>query len=239
MSDKVIITCATTGSIHTPTMSANLPVTPTEIAEQSIAAAKAGAAILHLHARDPETGRPTPDPEVFMQFLPQIHSGCDAVMNITTGGSAIMSLDERLEAPLLVQPEMCSLNLGSMNFGLFPMQRRYTNWKHDWEPEFLEGTRDLIFKNTFADIERILQQLGDQFDARFEFECYDTGHIQTPGISVARRPGKKTAVRAIRARRAGRHRRRAGAAHAHEGDGRQAAGSRTTAFRCLPPGVCK
>lgn len=179
MNDKVIITCAATGSIHTPTMSPHLPITPAEIAEQSIAAAHAGAAILHLHARNPETGKPTPDPDVFMQFLPQIHAGCDAVLNITTGGSAIMSLDERLAAPTLVQPEMCSLNMGSMNFGLFPMQRRYTQWKHDWEPEFLEGTRDLIFKNTFADIERILHELGNRFDTRFEFECYDTGHIQT------------------------------------------------------------
>jgi uncharacterized protein (DUF849 family) len=179
MSGKVIITCAATGSIHTPTMSANLPITPAEIAEQSIAAAEAGAAILHLHARDPETGKPTPDPDVFMQFLPQIKNGCDAVLNITTGGSAIMSLAERLEAPTLAQPEMCSLNLGSMNFGLFPMQRRYSSWKYEWEQPFLEGTRDMIFKNTFADIEKIFLKLGDQFDTRFEFECYDTGHINT------------------------------------------------------------
>jgi uncharacterized protein (DUF849 family) len=179
MNNKVIITCATTGSVHTPTMSPHLPFTPEDIAEQSIAAAEAGAAILHLHARDPDTGKPTPDPDVFMRFLPKIYDSCDAVLNITTGGSAIMSLDERLAAPMQVQPEMCSLNLGSMNFGLFPMQRRYKEWKHDWEPEFLEGTRDLIFKNTFVDIERILHQLGDQFGTRFEFECYDTGHIQT------------------------------------------------------------
>ena len=179
MSDKVIITCAVTGSIHTPTMSPNLPVTPEEIAAQAIAAAEAGAAILHLHARDPETGRPTPDPDVFMQFLPVINQNCNAVINITTGGSSIMTLDERLAAPTLAQPEMASLNMGSMNFGLFPMQRRYSEWKHDWEPGFLEATRDGIFKNTFADIEKVFHRLGDQFDTRFEFECYDVGHLQT------------------------------------------------------------
>lgn len=179
MSDKVIITCAVTGSIHTPTMSPNLPITPGEIAEQAIAAAEAGAAILHLHARDPDSGRPTPDPDVFMQFLPTIRSNCNAVINITTGGSSIMTLDERLAAPTLAQPEMASLNMGSMNFGLFPMQRRHDNWKHDWEPGFLEATRDGIFKNTFADIEKVFHRLGDQFGTRFEFECYDVGHIQT------------------------------------------------------------
>lgn len=179
MADKVIITCAPTGSIHTPTMSPHLPVTPEEIASQSIEAAKAGAAILHLHARDPETGFPTPDAEVFMQFLPRIHESCDAVINITTGGSSQMTLEQRLEAPMLVQPEMCSLNMGSMNFGLFPMRRRYTDWKHDWEADFLERTRDVVFKNTFADIERIFHSLGDEFGTRFEFECYDVGHIQT------------------------------------------------------------
>ncbi len=179
MSDKVIITCAVTGSIHTPTMNPNLPVTPQEIAGQAVAAAEAGAAILHLHARDPQTGHPTPDPDVFMQFLPAIKEQCDAVINITTGGSAIMTLEERLAAPTLAQPEMASMNMGSMNFGLFPMQRRYSEWKHDWEPEFLEATRDGIFKNTFADIEKVFHQLGDQFDTRFEFECYDVGHLQT------------------------------------------------------------
>ena len=179
MAEKKIITCAVTGSIHTPTMSPNLPVTPEEIAEQAIAAAHAGAAILHLHARDPETGHPTPDPEVFMQFLPVIRQNCNAVINITTGGSSIMTLDERLAAPVLAQPEMASLNMGSMNFGLFPMKRRHGEWKHDWEPAFLEATRDGIFKNTFADIEKVFRTLGNQFKTRFEFECYDVGHIQT------------------------------------------------------------
>jgi uncharacterized protein (DUF849 family) len=179
MNDKVIITCAVTGSIHTPTMSPHLPITPDEIATQAVAAAKAGAAILHLHARDPETGRPTADPGVFMQFLPRIKNECDAIINITTGGSSLMTLEERLAAPNLAQPEMASLNMGSMNFGLFPMQRRHKDWKHAWEPELLEATRDVVFKNTFADIEKIFSQLGQGHGTRFEFECYDAGHIQT------------------------------------------------------------
>ena len=179
MQNKVIITCASTGSIHTPTMSSHLPITPDEIATQSIEAAEAGAAILHLHARNPETGQPTADPDVFMQFLPKIKDGCGAVINITTGGSSLMTLDERLAAPIQAEPEMCSLNMGSMNFGLFPLLNRYKDWKHDWEPALLNATRDVVFKNTFADIEKIFAQLGDQFGTRFEFECYDVGHIQT------------------------------------------------------------
>lgn len=179
MNDKVIITCAVTGSIHTPTMSPHLPITPDEIATQAVAAAKAGAAILHLHARDPDTGRPTADPDVFMQFLPRIKNECDAIINITTGGSSLMTLEERLAAPNLAQPEMASLNMGSMNFGLFPMQRRHKEWIHAWEPELLEATRDVVFKNTFADIEKIFSQLGEGHGTRFEFECYDAGHIQT------------------------------------------------------------
>jgi len=179
MNDKVIITCAVTGSIHTPTMSPHLPVTPEEIATQAVEAANAGAAILHLHARDPESGKPTADPDVFMQFLPRIRKECDAVLNITTGGSSVMSLEERLAAPNLARPEMASLNMGSMNFGLFPMQRRHKEWKHAWEPQLLEATRDVVFKNTFADIERIFSELGEGHGTRFEFECYDVGHIQT------------------------------------------------------------
>lgn len=179
MPDKVIITCAVTGSIHTPTMSPHLPVTPAEIASQAIDAAAAGAAILHLHARNPETGQPTADPDVFMQFLPKIKAGCDAVINITTGGSSLMTLEERLAAPHLAQPEMASLNMGSMNFGLFPMQRRYDEWRYEWEPKLLEATRDVVFRNTFADIEQVFLELGDGYGTRFEFECYDVGHIQT------------------------------------------------------------
>ena len=179
MSNKVIITCAVTGSIHTPTMSPHLPVTPEEIADQAVEAAQAGAAILHLHARNPATGQPTADPDVFMQFLPRIRKECDAVINITTGGSSLMSLEERLAAPNLAQPEMASLNMGSMNFGLFPMKRRHDEWLHDWEPKLLDATREVVFKNSFADIEQIFSQLGEGHGTRFEFECYDVGHIQT------------------------------------------------------------
>jgi uncharacterized protein (DUF849 family) len=179
MSRKVIITCAVTGSIHTPTMSPHLPITPEEITRQSVDAAKAGAAILHLHARNPETGQPTADPDVFMQFLPKIRQQCDAVINITTGGSSLMTLEERLAAPNLAEPEMASLNMGSMNFGLFPMKKRHSEWLHDWEPRLLDATREVIFRNTFADIEQVFSQLGDRCGTRFEFECYDVGHIQT------------------------------------------------------------
>jgi uncharacterized protein (DUF849 family) len=176
---KVIITCAVTGSIHTPTMSPHLPITPAEIAEQSIAAAEAGAAIIHLHARDPKDGRPTPDPKVFMEFLPRIKQGSDAVINITTGGGHGMTLEERLAAPLRASPEMTSLNMGSMNFGLFPMLGRYKSFKYDWEPKHLEGSRDFIFRNTFKDIERVMKELGEGHGTRFEFECYDVGHLYT------------------------------------------------------------
>jgi len=175
--DKVIITCATTGSIHTPTMSPHLPLTPNDIAEQSIAAAEAGAAIIHLHARDPENGRPTPDPDVFMQFLPRIKQSCNAVVNVTTGGGHGMTLAERLAAPLRASPEMCSLNMGSMNFGLFPMLDRYPEFKYQWEREHLENSRDFIFRNTFKDIEHVLKELGEGCGTRFEFECYDVGHL--------------------------------------------------------------
>jgi len=174
---KVIITCAVTGSIHTPTMSPYLPLTPDEVAAQAIEAAEAGAAILHLHARDPKDGRPTPDPGVFMQFLPRIKQASDAVVNITTGGGHGMTLAERLAAPLAASPEMCSLNMGSMNFGLYPMLNRYQDFKHDWERQHLENSRDFIFRNTFKDIEYVLKHLGEAHGTRFEFECYDVGHL--------------------------------------------------------------
>ncbi|MBB3264958.1 uncharacterized protein (DUF849 family) [Azospirillum sp. OGB3] len=174
---KVIISCALTGSIHTPTMSDALPVTPDEIVEQGIGAAEAGAAILHLHARDPRTGQPTPDPAVFMQFLPRLKQSTDAVLNITTGGSLNMTVQERLAAPLQAQPEMCSLNMGSMNFGIFPLADRYKDWKHDWEEPYLRSTDDFIFRNTFRDIAYILEHLGEGCGTRFEFECYDVGHL--------------------------------------------------------------
>jgi uncharacterized protein (DUF849 family) len=174
---KVIITCAITGAIHTPTMSAHLPITPREIADESIAAAKAGAAIIHLHARDPKDGRPTPDPKVFLEFLPAIKQSTDAVINITTGGGHNMTVQERLAAPLVLKPEMCSCNMGSMNFGLFPMLGRYKEFKYEWEPKYLEASRDFIFRNTFKDIEYMFKHLGEDCGTRFEFECYDVGHL--------------------------------------------------------------
>jgi len=176
--NKVIITCAVTGSIHTPTMSEHLPITPDEIAQQAIEAAEAGASILHLHARMPEDGRPTQDPDVYMKFLPRIKQSTNAVVNITTGGGLGMSVEERLAPSLVAEPEVCSLNMGSMNFGIFPMLEKYDTWKYDWEPEYLENTKDFIFKNTFRDIESILTRMGDK-GTRFEFECYDVGHLYT------------------------------------------------------------
>lgn len=176
-SNKVIITCAITGGIHTPTMSDALPCTPDEIAEQAIAAAAAGASILHLHARDPNDGRPTPDPDVFMQFLPRIRQATPAVINITTGGGLNMTVEERLAAPLRIKPEMCSLNMGSMNFALFPLAERYSQWKHGWEEPYLRGTDDFIFRNTFRDIARIIELLSKGHGTRFEHECYDVGHL--------------------------------------------------------------
>lgn len=177
--NKVIITCAVTGSVHTPTMSPHLPITPAQIAEQAIEAAQAGAAILHLHARDPADGRPTPDPAVFEQFVPRIREATDAVINITTGGSTRMTLDERLAYPLRAKPEMCSLNMGSMNFSIHPVARKYAQWHHAWEQPYVEGMEDLIFRNTFRDIRHILQVLGRACGTRFEFECYDVGHLYT------------------------------------------------------------
>jgi len=175
--DKVIITCAVTGSVHTPTMSPHLPITPDEIAQQAIEAAEAGAAILHLHARDPADGRPTPDPRVFQQFVPRIRAATDAVINITTGGSTRMTLQERLAYPLEARPEMCSLNMGSMNFSIHPAARKIKEWRHAWEQPYVEGMEDLIFRNTFRDIKHVLKVLGEDCGTRFEFECYDLGHL--------------------------------------------------------------
>ena len=177
MSKSVIITCAVTGAIHSPTMSEYLPITPNEIAEDAIAAAEAGASILHLHARDPNDGRPTPDPDVFMEFLPRIKQSTDAVVNITTGGGHGMTLEERCAVALKVSPEMTSLNMGSMNFGLYQILDKIKDWKYDWEPAYFEMTRDFIFRNTFKDIEWVLKNLGEDHGVRFEFECYDMGHL--------------------------------------------------------------
>ena len=176
MAKSVIITCAVTGAIHTPTMSEYLPITPNEVAESAISAAEAGASILHLHARNGD-GSPTPSADAFMEFLPRIKQSTDAVVNITTGGGLGMTLEERCEGALRANPEMTSLNMGSMNFGLFPILDKPYNWKHKWEPEYIEMTRDFIFRNTFKDIEWILKELGENHGVRFEFECYDMGHL--------------------------------------------------------------
>jgi uncharacterized protein (DUF849 family) len=173
---KIIISCAVTGSAHVPTMSDALPVTPAEIADQAIAAAEAGAAILHLHARIPEDGRPTGDPDVYAQFLPVIKQATDAVINITTGGATTMTVQERLAAAVKFKPEMCSLNMGTINFAFFPAARRITSWKHDWEEAYVVNSDDYIFKNTFRDIAYILESLSDA-GTRFEHECYDVGHL--------------------------------------------------------------
>ena len=174
---KIIISCAVTGAIHTPSMSDYLPITPEQIAQSSIEAAEAGAAIIHLHARDPETGEPTPDPAVFDRFLPIIKQSTDAVINITTGGGLTMSLEERLAAPMKAKPEMCSLNMGSMNFNISNAVKRVKTWKHAWEKPYLERTDNFIFRNTFKDIEDIVERLGKGHGTRFEFECYDIGHL--------------------------------------------------------------
>jgi len=174
--DKVIITCAVTGAIHTPSMSPFLPVTPEEIAEAAVGAAQAGAAIIHLHARDPQTGKPDQTPEAFGRFLPRIKQATDAVVNLTTGGAPYMTVEERIKPAAMFKPEVASLNMGSMNFGLFPMLRRFKEFKHDWERKALEDSRDLVFRNTFKDIEYVLRTLGDT-GTRFEFECYDTSHL--------------------------------------------------------------
>ena len=173
---KVIITCAVTGAIHTPSMSPHLPVTPDQITEAAIGAAKAGAAILHLHARDPETGRPDQSPEAFAPFLSRIKQGTDAVLHLTTGGSPFMPVDDRVRPAEVWKPEVASLNMGSMNFGLFPMLNRYQDFEHDWERDFLEGSRDLVFRNSFKDIEYVLTTCAEN-NTRFEFECYDTSHL--------------------------------------------------------------
>ncbi len=175
---KVIITCAVTGSIHTPSMSPHLPVTPEQISDAAIGAAEAGAAIIHLHARNPVTGVPDQSVEAYTNILPVIKQRTDAVLNITTGGSTTMTTEERLAPALTYRPEVASLNMGSMNFGLFPMLARMTEFKHDWERDYLEGSKHRIFKNTFEDIEMILTRCADN-GTRFEVECYDIGHLYT------------------------------------------------------------
>jgi len=174
---KVIITCAVTGAIHVPTMSPHLPITPDEIATQAIDAAVAGASILHLHARNPQNGRPTPDPAVFMQFLPRIKEACNSIINITTGGGLGMTVEERIATAVTTGPEMASLNMGSINFGLFPIVEKLGSFKYKWEKPYLDNTRDFIFRNSFADIEKIVRTLTEEHGTRFELECYDMGHL--------------------------------------------------------------
>ena len=183
---KVIITCAVTGSIHTPSMSPHLPITPDEIAEAALGAARAGAAIVHLHARNPKDGSPTQDPELFRQFGARIRAASDVVLNFTTGGAPTMSIEERLQPALKLKPEVASLNMGSMNFGLYEMLGRYKEFKYDWEKPYLAGSDERIFKNTFRDIAHILTSCADN-DTRFEVECYDIGHLYTCAHFLDRR----------------------------------------------------
>lgn len=173
---KVIISCAVTGAIHTPSMSPHLPITADEIADSSMAACEAGAAIIHLHARDPVTGKPDQRPEAFVPFLEKIKAGSDAVINLTTGGSPYMTVQERMMPAKVLKPEVASMNMGTMNFGLFPMLKRYQDFKFDWERPYLEGSKDLIFRNTYGDLETVLTELSVN-DTRYEFECYDTSHL--------------------------------------------------------------
>jgi uncharacterized protein (DUF849 family) len=175
-SRKVIITCAVTGAIHTPSMSPHLPVTPEEIADAAVGAAEAGAAIVHLHARDPEIGKPDQTPEAFAPFLQVIKQRSDCVVNLTTGGAPYMTIEERVRPAATFKPEVASLNMGSMNFGLFPMLNRFQSFKHEWERQHLENSRNLVFKNTYQDIEYILRTCAEN-DTRFEFECYDISHL--------------------------------------------------------------
>jgi uncharacterized protein (DUF849 family) len=177
MDNKVILSCAITGSIHTPTMSPYLPFSPEDIARQAIEAAEAGAAILHLHARDPKTGEPSGDPAVYLQFLPAIKAATNAVINITTGGGMHMTLDQRLAPALRVKPELASFNMGSMNFSIHRLTRRHSEWKYAWEEPYLAATEANIFRNTFADMKRVLKELGEGCGTRFEYECYDLGHL--------------------------------------------------------------
>ena len=182
---KVLITCAVTGAIHTPSMSPHLPVTPDEIAEAAIGAAEAGASIVHLHARDPRDGRPSQDPDLFRRFLPKIRSATNVVVNLTTGGAPTMKVEERLRPALELKPEIASLNMGSINFGLYEMLDRTREFKHAWERPYLEGSHDLVFKNTFRDIALILESCGGN-GTRFEIECYDIGHLYTAAHFVDR-----------------------------------------------------
>lgn len=183
--NKVIVTCAITGGIHTPTMSPYLPITAAEIAREAVAAAEAGASIVHLHARNPENGQPSQDPALFRAFLPQIRDRSNVVINITTGGAPTMLVEERLQPALQLKPEVASLNMGSMNFGLYPMLARHKTFKYEWERPYLEGSEDRVFRNTFKEIQYILESCADN-GTRFEIECYDIGHLYTAAHFIER-----------------------------------------------------
>ncbi|MGD0892301.1 MAG: 3-keto-5-aminohexanoate cleavage protein [Terracidiphilus sp.] len=182
---KIIISCAITGSVHTPTMSEYLPITPSQIVDSAVEAAEAGAAILHLHARNPEDGRPSGDPALFKEICLVLSERTGAIINITTGGSSNMTIEERLAYPLQAKPEMCSLNMGSMNFSIHPVAERITQWRYDWEKPKIEGMKEGVFKNTFSDIEYIVGNLGES-GTRFELECYDVGHLYNLAYFVDR-----------------------------------------------------
>lgn len=175
---KVIVTCAITGSVHTPSMSPYLPITPEQIADSALEAAAAGASVVHLHARDPQTGKPTQNPDIYRQFLPKIKDESDVIVNITTGGSPILTLEERLRPALEFAPELASLNMGSMNFGMYELLQRFHDFKYEWEKPYLANSDDLVFRNTFRDIEYILKSCAEN-GTRFEIECYDIGHLYT------------------------------------------------------------
>ena len=218
---KVIISCAITGSIHTPSMSPYLPVTAEEIAASALGAAEAGAAIVHLHARNPTDGRPDQSPEAFEPFLAVIKQSSNVVVNLTTGGAPYMTVEERVRPAEKWKPEVASLNMGSMNFGLFPMLKRYKDFKHDWEPKMLEASRDLVFRNSFKDIRYALETLNAT-GARYEFECYDTSHLYNLHHFFERRPGQAAAVHPDLLRPARRHRRPSRRRDAHEAHRRPA-----------------
>ena len=218
-SHKVIICCAVTGSIHTPSMSPHLPVTAAEIAESALGAAEAGAAIVHLHARNPIDGRPDQSPEAFEPFLRVIKQSSNVVVNLTTGGSPYMTVEERVRPAATWKPEVASLNMGSMNFGLFPMLKRYKSFKHDWEPQMLEGSHDLVFRNSFKDIRYALETLNGS-GARYEFECYDTSHLYNLHYFWTEGLVKAPLVHPDLLRASWRHRLASRRRHAHEADGR-------------------
>jgi uncharacterized protein (DUF849 family) len=215
---KVIITCAITGSIHTPSMSPHLPVTPREIADAAVAAAEAGAAIVHLHARDPVDGHPTQDPKYFREFAPDIKRRSNVVLNFTTGGAATMTIEERLQPALQLKPEVASLNMGSMNFGLYPMLKRFKEFKFDWEREYLQTSDSRVFRNTFKDIEYILTSCANN-GTRFEIECYDIGHLYTAHHFFERGVVKSRHCSSERVRDSW-HRPASGRRDAHEAHGR-------------------